>query len=138
MVERNLFGNTLPKGDAKLMNPQVLAFIGDAVHTLAVRTYLALHHTSKSGDLHKRASHIVNARAQSKRIETIYESLTEEEKEMFRRGRNVKVNNIAKHAGINEYKKSTGYECLIGYLYLTGQYDRIESLVDYSEEEPKS
>lgn len=112
----------------KQMNPVVLAFVGDAVYTLLVREKLALSSACKTGELNRRASERVSAHGQSERLETILPLLTEEEAEIFRRGRNAKKPTKSKNASVGEYVRSTGFESLLGYLYLTGQYQRIAQL----------
>lgn len=113
---------------AKQMNPVTLAFVGDAVYTLLVRTRLTLGSEVKTGELSRRACEIVSAHAQSGALEDILPRLTEEEEEIFRRGRNAKKATKSKNASAGEYVRSTGFEALIGYLYLTGRNARIEEL----------
>ncbi len=110
------------------MNAVVLAFVGDAVYTLYVRRQLALEHGEKTGALNKRASERVSAHGQSLALEAILPRLTEEEDEIYRRGRNAKKPTKSKNASVAEYVRSTGFEALIGYLYLTGQEARIAEL----------
>ncbi len=116
------------KERAKQMNPVVLAFVGDAVYTLFVRRALALSHGFHTGELNKLASEKVSAHGQSAALEKILPLLTEEEDEIFRRGRNAKKPTKSKNATVGEYVRSTGFEALIGYLYLTGQSARIKEL----------
>lgn len=113
---------------AKLMNPVVLAFVGDAVYTLCVRQRLALASGEKTGALNKRASEKVSAHGQSAALDAILPRLTEEEADIFRRGRNAKKPTKSKNATVGEYVRSTGFEALIGFLYLTGRAARIEEL----------
>lgn len=113
---------------ARQMNPVVLAFVGDAVYTLLVREKLALSSGEKTGALNKRASEIVSAHGQSDLLEKVLPLLTEEEEEIYRRGRNAKKPTKSKNASVGEYVRSTGFEAVIGYLYLTGQTERIEKL----------
>lgn len=112
----------------KQMNPVVLAFVGDAVYTLYVRRDLSLSHTSKTGDLNRLATAAVSAHGQSEALEHILPRLTEEEAEIYRRGRNAKKPTKSKNASVAEYVRSTGFEAVLGYLYLTGQIERIEEL----------
>ena len=118
----------VPKERARQMNPVVLAFVGDAVYTLLVREELALSSGEKTGMLNKRASEIVSAHGQSELLERVLPLLTEEEEEIFRRGRNAKKPTKSKNATVAEYVRSTGFEAVMGYLYLTGQEARIEEL----------
>lgn len=113
---------------AKLMNPIVLAFVGDAVYTLCIREKLALESTEKTGELNRRASEKVSAHGQSEALARILPLLTEEECDIFRRGRNAKKPTKSKNATVGEYVRSTGFEALIGYLYLTGQTERMQQL----------
>ncbi len=113
---------------ARQMNPVVLAFVGDAVYTLLVRERLALSSGEKTGALNKRASELVSARGQSGLLEKILPALTEEETEIYHRGRNAKKPTKSKNASVGEYARSTGFEAVIGYLYLTGRTERIEEL----------
>ena len=110
------------------MNPVVLAFVGDAVYTLCVRERLALEHQAHTGELNRLASARVSAHGQSDALEQILPLLTEEEGEIYRRGRNAKKPTKSKNATVQEYVRSTGFEALIGYLYLTGQTARINEL----------
>ena len=113
---------------ARQINPVVLAFVGDAVYTLFVRTRLALSSGEKTGALNRRASERVSAHGQSALLERILPLLTEEEAEIYRRGRNAKKPTKSKNATVVEYVRSTGFEALLGYLYLTGQDGRIKEL----------
>lgn len=113
---------------AKQMNPVVLAFVGDAVYTLYVRQSLALAGGCKTGELNRRASEVVSAHGQSGTLERVLPLFTEEEAEIYRRGRNAKKLTRSKNATVAEYTRSTGLEAVIGYLYLTGQSERIARL----------
>lgn len=110
------------------MNPVVLAFVGDAVYTLLVRERLALSSECKTGELSRRAAEKVSAHGQSGDLERVLPLLTEEEGDIYRRGRNAKKLSKAKNATNLEYVRSTGFEALIGFLYLTGRTERIEEL----------
>ncbi|MBR5250497.1 MAG: Mini-ribonuclease 3 [Clostridia bacterium] len=124
----------LDKCVAKAYNPIVLAYVGDAVHSLYVRHSLVLKSDAKAGDLHKKASKIVSAVSQSKLADLIYPILTEEEADIFRRARNSHTHSSAKNADIIDYKKASGLEAVFGYLYLTGQEDRLFQLFSYGEQ----
>ena len=125
----------IPKERAALMNPVVLAFVGDAAYTLLVRTELATTSASKAGELNKRAAQIVSAHGQSGALERVLPLLTEEEEAVYRRGRNAKKATKSKNATVGEYVRSTGFEALLGYLYLTGQTERIGELFAPKEEQ---
>ncbi len=120
--------------DAYNMNAVVLAFIGDAVHTLAVRAELALTHTSKTDKLHAMTSKRVKAAAQAELLEFIKDEFNETETEIYMRGRNAHTATVAKNATLADYKKATGLEAVIGYLYLTGQTGRIKELLEKTAE----
>lgn len=124
----------IPRERAKQINPIVLAFVGDAVYTLCVRTRLALSSGEKTGALNRRASERVSAHGQSEALARILPMLTEEEAEIYRRGRNAKKPTKSKNATVAEYVRSTGFEALLGYLYLTGQAERIRQLF-FSEDD---
>ncbi len=122
----------------KQMNPIVLAFVGDAAYTLYVRRGLVLSSGYKTGELNNRASAMVSAHGQSQSLERILPLLTEEEAEIYRRGRNAKKPTKSKNASSAEYSRSTGLEAVVGYLYLTGRIDRIEQLFFTEREGEKS
>ena len=111
------------------MSPLVLAYIGDAVHSLYSREKFALSTTYKPNKLHLLVSNEVKAKAQAEKVEALMEKLTQEEKDIFMRARNTHVNSIAKNASKGEYLEATGFEAVIGYLYLTGQNERLEELL---------
>ena len=125
----------VPKERASLMNPVVLAFVGDAVYTLLVRTELAVNSAAKANELNKRAAEIVSAHGQSGALERMLPLLTEEEDAVYRRGRNAKKTTRSKNASVADYVRSTGFEALLGYLYLTGQTERIRELFLPDKEE---
>ena len=121
----------LTEDKAKSLSSVVLAFVGDAVHTLFVRESLALKSDAKTGELNKLSSMVVCAKAQSKRIDELMQILTEEELAIFKRARNAKKGAKAKNASVVEYNKATGFEAVIGFLYLTGNYQRLEYVLNY-------
>lgn len=118
----------IDKDRARTLNPVVLAFVGDAAYTLYVRRELALSHGFHTGELNRLATEKVSAHGQSGMLERVLPLLTEEEAEVFRRGRNAKKPTKSKNASVAEYVRSTGFEALLGYLYLTGQTARISEL----------
>ena len=115
------------------MNPLVLAFIGDGVETLHVRTRFALADTSKSHALHIKAAGEVNAKAQSEQAERVLPYLTTEEEEVYRRARNSKSKHHAKNYSVTDYRRASGLEAVLGYLYLTGQEERLEEIFEIME-----
>ncbi|MDE6550373.1 MAG: ribonuclease III [Clostridia bacterium] len=118
---------------ARELNPLVLAFVGDSVQTLYVRTRLAVTSTAKSGALHNIAAGEVSARAQAKCAEKAVELFNEEEADIYRRARNNHTLHTAKNASIADYKKASGLEAVMGYLYLTGQRERLELILALTE-----
>lgn len=120
----------LTKFDAKNLNPQVLAFVGDSVYTLFIRTMLTEEFDVKSGKLHTLANEYVKATGQSEVLNKILPILTEEEMDIFKRARNYKTHSVAKNASVVDYKRATGLEGLIGYLYLIGDYSRLNEILN--------
>lgn len=129
------FGKILTEKEAASLNPLVLAYVGDAVESLYVRHNLAVSHDCKAGELHKLASDRVNAGKQANLAEKIYASLTEEEKSVYLRGRNGKAHHKAKNQTGADYRKATGLEAVLGYLYLTGNVQRINILLEQDYED---
>ena len=117
------------KNDVKKYNPQVLAFVGDAVFTLFVRHKMVNEHNLKSGELHKLATEYVKASGQSDISKKLMPLLTEDEVEVFKRGRNYKTHSVAKNSKVTDYKRATGFEAVIGYLYLSGDINRINEIL---------
>ena len=125
----NLFSTIEPQ-KAKNLSPITLAFVGDAVYSLYVREKLVLSTDFGTGELQKLTSSTVSAHGQSELLEKIQPLFTEEESEIFKRGRNAKKSTRSKNASVFEYNRSTGFEAVLGYLYLTGRYERIEELLE--------
>lgn len=115
--------------EAGSYSPLVLAFLGDSVYEIAVRTMLVHHGNARPNDLNARKNHLVKASAQSKMMEKIEPLLTEKEESIYKRGRNAKSYTMAKHASVADYRRATGFEALMGYLYLCGQTQRYLSLI---------
>jgi ribonuclease-3 family protein len=126
-MDRDYFASTLTEGEVRAMGSLALAHVGDAVFELLVRIHLAAA-GGKTGSLHRAAVEMVNASAQAGDMEKLLPFLTEEEAEVFRRGRNVKVHSVPKHASLGDYHAATGMEALFGYLYLLGRRERISAL----------
>ncbi|MBP7320819.1 MAG: ribonuclease III [Lachnospiraceae bacterium] len=119
----------LPDVDIKTYSPLALAFIGDGIFDLIIRTLVVGTGNTKASQLHKRTSQMVKAPAQSQMVETILPLLTEEEEAVYRRGRNAKSPTMAKNATMAEYRRATGLEALMGYLYLNNQFERVVELI---------
>ncbi len=122
--------STVSDREAKLISPVTLAFIGDAVYTLYVREKLALAADYNLGALQKMTSDSVSAHGQNELLQKISPLFNEDEADIFRRARNSKKGTRAKHATVAEYNNSTGVEAVLGYLYITGRYDRLNELLD--------
>ena len=106
-----------------------LAYIGDAVYDLVIRTLVLSEGNAPVNKLHHRVSGIVKAEAQKDSLHRIEELLTEEEQAVYRRGRNANAHTTAKNASVGDYRIATGFEALIGYLYLKGETDRMLELI---------
>lgn len=115
--------------DIRTYSPLTLAYIGDAIYELVIRTILVEKGNTQVNKLHKRASRLVKASAQSAMIEKLKPYLTEEEMSVFKRGRNAKAATMAKNATMSDYRRATGFEALMGYLYLTEQWKRMLELM---------
>ena len=129
-----------PQVDIREMNPLSLAFMGDGVLELLVRQHLVERSRRLPGKLHAEAVRYVSARSQFLEMKLLEPMLTEEEHAVFRRGKNANKATVAKHASVEEYRTSTGFECLLGWLYLKGRNERIMELMDvlWREFEPET
>ena len=114
--------------DVKTYSPLALAYIGDGIFDLVIRTLVVGKGNTRASQLHYQTSQIVKAQSQAKMIEALEAHLTEEEADVYRRGRNAKSNTAAKNASIVDYRKATGFEALMGYLYLTDRFERMLEL----------
>ena len=110
-------------------SPLTLAYLGDSVYELVIRTLLLKDGNYPPGKLSKKSSSLVKATTQAQILESLMECLTPQEEGIFRRARNAHFGTKAKHASVMEYKKATGFEAIIGYLYLQKDMDRIYTLV---------
>lgn len=119
----------LPEVDIKTYSPLTLAYIGDGIYELIIRTILVRRGNNQANKLHRMASSLVKASAQSAMIEVLKEELTEEELAVFKRGRNAHSGTMAKHATMSDYRRATGFEALMGYLYLKKDWERMVYLV---------
>ncbi len=115
--------------DLKTYSPLTLAYIGDAIYDLLVRTILVKRGNSQVKKLHKRASSLVKAPTQSDMMDKILPHLTEEEEHIYKRGRNAKSFTMAKNATMAQYRRATGFEAVFGYLYLKGELNRAIDLM---------
>ena len=120
---------SLQRTDIRTVSSLTLAFLGDAVYSLIVRSAVAGEKNRSPKEFHRRMAELVNAKAQAKAAERLSSLLTEEEADVYRRGRNANPSTTAKHASVGEYRKATGVEALVGYLYLTDQTARLMELM---------
>ena len=120
--------------DIRQVPALVLAYLGDSVYELILRTRLVEEGMSHVNDLNKKASVYAKAPTQAKLFRLLEDILTEEEKAVFKRGRNAKSGNVAKSGTVTEYRTATGFEAMLGMLYLEGKTDRIVELVNYGIE----
>lgn len=121
---------TITTQEALNHNVLVFAFVGDAVFTLFVRELLASTSTKKAGILHTETSKFVKASFQAKLIDKLVSSLSEKEQQICKTARNIKTHNIAKNSNLEEYKKATSFESLLGYLYMTKQNARLMEILE--------
>ena len=127
----------LPKVDIKTYSSLALAYIGDGIFDLVIRTIVVGQGNTSANRLHIQTSKIVKAASQAAMMEELMTELTEEELEVYRRGRNAKSHSIAKNASVMDYRNATGFEALMGYLYLTNQMERMMDLVEIGLNELK-
>ena len=122
--------NEPEKIDPRELSPLALAFVGDSVLELLVRQRLVEHHRLSAGKLNAEKVKYVSARAQFREEQLLEPLFTEDELAVFKRGRNASKASVAKHASPEEYRASTGFECLLGWLYLNGQLGRVHELFE--------
>lgn len=115
--------------DIRSYSPLTLAYIGDGIYELYIRTILVKQGNCQANKLHKRASRLVKASAQSEMMNALEPVLTREEEAVYKRGRNAKSYTTAKNTTTGDYRRATGFEAVMGYLYLTEQYCRMIDLI---------
>lgn len=123
--------NFKSKTDVKFLNPLVMAFVGDSVFSLYIKTKTLNLYSNKVKDLTKQTAEKVNAKKQEQILFEIIDILTEEEKEVVRRARNANIHTKAKNYTIEQYRHATALEALIGYLYLTKNIERLKEILNY-------
>ena len=124
----------LKEVDAGMYSPLVLAYVGDAVYEIMIRTKVVNGGNVQVNKLHKMSASLVKAETQAKIVLALQEELTEEEISVYKRGRNAKSFSMAKNASMKDYRMATGFEALVGYLYLTERLDRLAELVSHGLE----
>lgn len=122
----------LKEVDAGMYSPLVLAYIGDDIYDLVIRTYLLNKGNMQVNKINKHANALVKAQTQSEMIKYMEPVMTEQELSVYKRGRNAKSVTTAKNATVNDYRRATGFEALMGYLYLCGKYERMMELIRVS------
>lgn len=115
--------------DIKTYSPLTFAYIGDAIFEMVIRTLIVEKGQRAANTLHKHTTKIVCAGTQAKMIDALAEELTQEESDIFRRGKNTNIHSSAKNASLSDYRKATGFEALCGYLYLSGRTSRVVELI---------
>ena len=119
----------LEERDPNGYSPLVLAYLGDAVYELVIRTRVVNRGNTQVNKMHRMTAGLVKAEAQAKMYMLLEEELTEEEQAVYRRGRNAKSATMAKHDTMRAYRMATGFEALMGWLYLNGRLERLTELV---------
>lgn len=119
----------LPDQDVRTYSPLTLAYIGDGIYELYIRTIVVARGNRQASKLHHAASRLVKAPTQALMATALEEQFTPEEQAVYHRGRNAKSYTTAKNATTGQYRKATGFEAVMGYLYLTGQYLRMIDLI---------
>ena len=119
----------LKEVDIRSYSPLALAYIGDGVFDLVIRTVVVERGNRTANQLHRTVTKYVNAGTQADMADVLGDCLTEEEAAVYKRGRNAKSHTTAKNASVIDYRKATGLEALIGYLYLTDRFERIVFLI---------
>lgn len=123
---REQFG--IAEVDIRTYSPLTLAYIGDGVYDLLIRTVVVGRGNMRTDELHRRTSRIVKAQTQAAMAEALLPELTDEEAEVYRRGRNAKSYTMAKNATMGDYRRATGFEALVGWLYLNDEMERVVEL----------
>ena len=123
------------KVEARLLNPLQLALIGDGVFEIFIRNYILTQNTGLSANkIHVRAIGYVKAKSQAQIMHNIEELLNDDEEAVYKRGRNAKSATVPKNADVRDYRMATGFEALVGYLYLIGDKERLEFILNKSIE----
>lgn len=129
-----LDGKIYTKAELLNMKPLALAFVGDCVYELYIRNFLITEKYRDVNELHRKSVFYVKAKAQAYILHTLEEELTEDEQNFVRRGRNAHPHTVPKNANVIDYRYATAYEALIGYLYLSGNNERLRYILEKSVE----
>ena len=125
LIERNK-----SKEEVNMLSPLVWAYVGDSVYEVFIRSHLVNNSNAKPHKLHIESIKYVKAKAQADILKKMMDNLTEEEKDIVRRGRNTENHHVAKNADVADYTQSTAFEALIGFLYLTKQDERLKEILN--------
>lgn len=120
--------------DIRTYSPLTLAYIGDGIFDVVIRSIVVGRGNTPVNQLHHKTSHIVKAHSQAMMAEVLLDEMTDTEKDIYRRGRNAKSHTMAKNATVMDYRSASGFEALMGYLYLTDEMDRILELISIALE----
>lgn len=118
-----------PSKPARLLPPLALAYIGDAIYEVAVRQHVMARPNLRPHHLHGQSTKYVSAKAQARLLALLEPSLTEDEKDIVRQGRNAKSGTVPKNANVLDYRHATAFESLIGYLYYKGSHERLQDII---------
>lgn len=118
--------------DTREINVKTLAYIGDVVYELYIREHVISNSREQVNKLHKKTIKYVSAKAQARIVAAMDNELSDEEKDIIRRGRNAEANTVPKNTDVVTYKIATGFESLIGFLYLEKRIERLEYIIDRS------
>lgn len=129
--DNNIVERQKDQQDVNLMNPLVWAYIGDSVYEIFIRMKLVNETKLNPHKLHIETIKYVKAKSQAETLKKIYDFLTDEEKDIVRRGRNAQAHHAPKNAELADYKYATALEALIGYLYLTKKDERLQEILNY-------
>ncbi len=130
---QNLFNlNPISEKKASIISSQTLAFVGDAVHSLFIRQKVVLSNKFKIKDLHLTTVQYVKAGGQSEASAKLIDEFNFQELAIYKRARNYKTTNISKNSSVGDYKRATGFEAVLGFLYLSGQFDRLQFILNKS------
>lgn len=135
LIERIKGKFPMDEVDIRTYSPLTLAYIGDGIFDLVIRTLVVAKGNTSANQLHRTTSQIVKAHSQAMMVQALLDILTPEETDVYRRGRNAKSHTMAKNATVADYRNATGFEALMGYLYLTKQENRMMELISYGMEQ---
>ncbi|MBF7095545.1 Mini-ribonuclease 3 [Alkalibacter mobilis] len=128
---RDFYPDNISRIEGKSFQPVNLAFMGDGIYESYIRRYVVLNHPGmKVGDLHRLCTKYVRATAQSAAVGELEKELHDDELFIFKRGRNAATATVPKNTSVVVYKRATGFEAVIGYLFLTGKSERMEELIE--------